>query len=32
MKERDHFEEAGVDGRIILRRVFRNWNGGHGLD
>jgi hypothetical protein len=22
---RDHFEDPGVDGRIILRRLFRKW-------
>jgi hypothetical protein len=32
LKERDHFKEVGVDGKIILRWVFRNWNGEHGLD
>ena len=26
--ERDHFEDPGVDGRIILRRVFRKWDVG----
>jgi hypothetical protein len=24
LKKRDHLEEPGVDGRIILRRIFRN--------
>jgi hypothetical protein len=28
MKERDHLEEPGVDGRIILRWIFREWNVG----
>jgi len=28
LREIDHLEEPGVDGRIILRRVFRNWDGG----
>ena len=26
--ERDHFEEPGVDGRIILRGIFRKWKIG----
>ena len=28
IRERDHFEELGVDGRIILNGTFRNWAGG----
>jgi len=31
IKEKDHFEAPGVDGRIILRWAFRKWNGGHRL-
>jgi hypothetical protein len=27
-EERDNFENPGVDGMIILRWVFRKWNGG----
>jgi len=27
-RESDHFEDPGVDGRIILRSIFRKWNGG----
>jgi hypothetical protein len=23
-----HLEDAGVDGRIILRLIFRTWDGG----
>jgi len=28
MRERDHFEEPCVDGRIILRWIFREWDVG----
>jgi hypothetical protein len=24
-RERDHWEDPSVDGRIILRWIFRNW-------
>jgi hypothetical protein len=26
--KRDHFEDPGLDERIILRWVCRNWDGG----
>ena len=28
LMEGDHLEEPGVDGRIILRWIFRQWNVG----
>jgi len=28
---REHFEDPGADGRIILRRLFRKWGVG-GMD
>ena len=32
VRERDHLEEPGVDGRIILRWNFRKWAVGYDLD
>jgi hypothetical protein len=32
LRERDHMEDTGVDGRIILRWIFRKRDGVHGLD
>jgi len=28
MRERDHWEDPGVDGRIILSCIFRKWDVG----
>jgi len=28
----NHLEYPGVDGRIILRWIFKKWNGDHGLN
>ena len=32
LRERDYLGEPGVDGRIILRWIFRNRMWGYGLD
>ena len=29
LRERDHLEEPGIDGRIILRWIFMKWAGRH---
>jgi len=31
LKEIDKLEDTAVDGRIILRWIFRIWDVGHGL-
>jgi len=27
LREREHLQDPEVDGRIILRWIFRNWDG-----
>jgi len=32
LRVRDHLVDPDVDGRIILRWIFRKWMWGYGLD
>jgi hypothetical protein len=32
LRESDRLGDPGEDGRIILRWIFRKWDGGCGLD
>jgi len=32
LRGRDHLGDPDVDGRIILRWIFRKYNVGYGLD
>jgi hypothetical protein len=32
LKERDHMEDKGTNGRTILKWIFNKWVGEHGLD
>jgi hypothetical protein len=32
LEGKSYLEEPGVDGRLILRGIFRKWDVGHGLD
>jgi hypothetical protein len=29
---KNHTEDLGVDGSIMLKWLFKKWDGGHGLD
>jgi hypothetical protein len=31
-EERDYLENPGIDGSVILRWIFRKYDGKHGLD
>jgi hypothetical protein len=28
LRERNHFEDPGIDGKILLSWIFREWDGG----
>jgi hypothetical protein len=31
MRKRDHLKDIGIDGRIILKCIFKRWAGGLGM-
>jgi len=31
VRERDHLADLGVDGRTIIKWIFKKWDGGGGI-
>jgi hypothetical protein len=32
VRKRDYLENPGINRRIILKLIFKKWDGGHGVD